>query len=140
MKPDIFISFDYENDRHYRYLLDALSENSKFNITFNDRSSGEIQSNKISTVKAVLTKKINLSTHTLVIIGKYANSYHKDRIQIGYKNWINFEIAKSKLAENNLIAVKIDRSFESPEEILGANASWAYSFSVNSIAEAIENA
>jgi hypothetical protein len=68
------------------------------------------------------------------------NSYHKDWREIGYKNWINFEIAKSKEARNRLVAVKIDRNYESPEEILGVNASWAYSFSVSSIIEAIENA
>ncbi len=140
MIPKIFVSFDYDNDKHYKYLLDALNENPRCDIVFNDRSSGEIQSYQIPVIKANLTRWINSATHTLVVIGEYANSYHKDRSEIGYKNWINFEIAKSKEAGNKLVAVKIDRNYESPEEILGVNASWAYSFRVDSIVEAIENA
>ncbi len=140
MKPKVFVSFDYENDKHYKYLLNALSANPKFDFEFNDHSSGEINSNDISRVKAALTRKINSATHTLVIIGEYANSYHRDWKEIGYRNWINFEIAKSKEARNKLVAVKIDRSHNSPEEIIGANASWAYAFDVDSIVRALENA
>lgn len=140
MKPQIFISFDYENDKQYKFLLTALSQNNKFDISFSDRSSGEIASNNIPTVKAGLTHKINTATHTLVIIGKYANSFHKDKLQIGYRNWINFEVAKSKEAGNKIVAVKIDRQYDSPTELMNSQASWAYSFSVDSIAKAIENA
>jgi len=140
MKPNIFISFDYENDQRYKFLLTALSNNSRFNIEFNDRSSGEIQSEKIPTVKVGLTRRINSATHTLVIIGKFANSFHRDWKEIGYRNWINFEVAKSKDARNKLVAVKIDRSYDSPEELLGSNASWAYAFDVDSITKAIDNA
>lgn len=140
MVKNIFISFDYENDRRYKNLLTALSENPRFTIKFNDRSSGEINSYNIPTIKGSLTKKINDADYTLVIVGQYANSRHKDSGQIGYKNWINFEVAKSKEARNKIVAVKIDRSYASPDELLGANASWAYSFSVDSIEEAINNA
>ncbi len=140
MKPSIFISFDYENDKHYKFLLSALSNNKRFDIAFNDRSSGEIQSYNIPTVKGALTRRINSATHTLVIVGEYANTYHKDSNEIGYRNWINFEVAKSKEAQNKLVAVKIERSYESPEELLSANASWAYSYDVEAISRAIDNA
>jgi hypothetical protein len=140
MKPKLFISFDYENDKRYKFLLTALSNNRQFEIEFNDRSSGEINSENIPTVKAGLTRRINSATHTLVIVGEYANSFHKDWNKIGYKNWINFEIAKSKEARNKLIAVKIDRQYDSPEELLGLNASWAYAFDVDAITRAINNA
>ena len=140
VKPKIFVSFDYENDKHYKFLLNALSNNSRFDFEFNDRSSGEIQSYYIPTVKAALTRRINTATHTLVIIGKYANTLHKDWRKIGYRNWINFEVAKSKEAGNKLVAVKIDRTYESPEEIIGCTVSWAYAFDVKSITRAIDNA
>jgi len=140
MKPKLFISFDYENDKRYKHLLTALSNNRRFDVEFNDRSSGEIKSENIPTVKAGLTRRINSATHTLVIVGAYANSFHKDWNQIGYRNWINFEVAKSKEARNRLVAVKLDRKYDSPEELLGSNASWAYSFDVDAITRAINNA
>jgi hypothetical protein len=140
MKPKMFISFDYENDKRYKFLLNALSINTRFDLSFSDRSSGEIQSDIISVVKSCLSKRINTATHTLVIIGKDANGLHRDSKEIGYRNWINFEVAKSKESGNKIIAVKINRSYDSPEEILGAGVSWVNSFSVDSIVEAMENA
>ncbi len=137
MKKKIFISFDYDNDKRYKFLLNAWNENSEFEFSFFDHSSKEIQSNNISIIKAGLTNKIKQAQTTLVIVGKYANSYHKDRFEIGYKNWINFEIAKSKQAGNELIAVKIDRSYTSPEELTNSGASWAMSFTQNNIIKAL---
>lgn len=139
-KKSIFISFDYDNDRQYKYLLNALSENSKFDISFNDKSSGEINSSNISVVKAGLTRKINEANYTLCIVGKYANSKHKDSYEIGHKNWINFELYQSKLNGNKLIAIKIDSNYESPDEILDAGATWAKSFTIPSITKALEDA
>ena len=43
-KKRIFISFDYERDRDYRYLLKALSENPRSDIAFDDCTPEEIQS------------------------------------------------------------------------------------------------
>jgi hypothetical protein len=70
----VFISFDYTNDKRYRYLLQALAENPRFDIEFDDYTPSEIQSQDIGRIKAVLTRKIRESTHTLVVIGQYANS------------------------------------------------------------------
>jgi hypothetical protein len=136
-KPKIFVSFDYENDRRYKYLLEAFSANSQYDFTFDDKSSGEINSNNIPTVKAALARKINSADYTLVIIGQEANKRHKDYIAIGYRNWQNFEIAKSKEYGKQLIAIKIDRLYDSPEELLNSGARWAYKFSPEGIAEAL---
>ena len=43
-KKRICICFDYENDKNYRYLLTALSENSRSDISFEDLTPGEIAS------------------------------------------------------------------------------------------------
>lgn len=139
-KKKVFVSFDYDNDRYYKYLLDAWDKNKNMEFAFDDCTSNEIQSWNIPTVKAALTRRINTCSYMLIIIGAEANKYHKDSYQIGYRNWQNFEISRAKAAGLKLIAVKLDRSYESPSELLGAGASWALSFSQSSIIEALNRA
>ena len=136
-KKTVFVSFDYEDDRDYKFLLQAWDANKDFEFSFSDRSSGEINSNNIGRVKAALTRKIKSAKHTLVIVGKNANKKHKDSELIGYRNWINFEVAKSKECKNKIIGVKIDKSYKSPEELLDSGASWAMSFKQDSILSAL---
>lgn len=136
-KPKIFVSFDYENDRKYKYLLDAFSSNPNLDFSFDDRSSSEINSYNIPTIKSALSRKINEADYTLVIVGQEANKRHRDSSLIGYKNWQNFEIAKSKELHKKLIAIKIDKSFEAPEELYGSGAAWAYSFTIQGILNAL---
>ena len=136
----VFVSFDYENDRNYKYLLEAWDANPDFDFVFSDVTPSEIDSNNIGRIKAALTVKINSATHTLVIIGKEANKIHKDSRLIGYRNWINFEIHQSKLNRNKLVAVKIESRFESPEELTGANIAWAMSFNEDAIIKALNQA
>jgi hypothetical protein len=136
----VFVSFDYENDKHYKFLLEAWDANPEFDFYFSDLSSKEIQSWDIATIKRVLSAKINEATYTLVIVGKYANSYHKDWKEIGYKNWLYYEVAKSKEHKNRLVAVKIDREYESPDELKNSGAEWAMSFTRDAIIKALEAA
>ena len=138
-KKEVVVCFDFENDRHYRSTLSMWDANSNFEFSFNDLTPSEIQSNDIPTIKSVLTRKINQAEYTLVIIGKYANEKHKDSNEIGYRNWQNFEIVKSK-ENNKIVAVKIDSSYESPEEIYGIGASWAMSFTQRAIIDALDKA
>ncbi len=140
MAKKVFVSFDYDKDRNYKYLLNAWDKNDKFDFSFADHSSQEIDSEEISRVKAALTRKINSADITLVIIGKDANKKHPDSEEIGYKNWINFEIAKSKNNENSLVGVKLSSTYTSPDEILNAGASWAMSFTEENIIKALKNA
>ena len=139
-KKKVFVSFDYTNDRQYKYLLDAWDKNKNMDFVFDDCSSDEIQSDNIPTIKASLTRRINTTTYTLVIVGKEANKQHKDHAAIGYKNWINFEIAKSKDNNNKLVAVKLDKSYESPSELLNSGAKWAMSFNQDAIIRALNEA
>lgn len=139
-KKKVFVSFDYTNDKHYKFLLDAWDANKNMDFVFEDCSSDEIQSNNIPTIKAGLTRRINTTTYTLVIVGKEANAQHKDHVAIGYKNWINFEVAKSKEHKNKLVAVKIDKSYESPDELMGSGAKWAMSFTQDAIIKALNEA
>ena len=140
MKKRIFISFDYEHDKNYRYLLTALAKNPRSDIEFTDVTPEEIQSYDVGRIKAVLTKKIKEATHTLVIVGKYANSYHPNRDEIGERNWQWWEINKSDEEGKGFIAVKIESSNEPPEPLYGKGATWANSFTVDSIVNAIDRA
>jgi hypothetical protein len=73
-KKKVFVSFDWDNDKNYKFLLQAWDANPDFEFTFSDYSSSEINSWDIPTVKGALTRKINTATHTLVIVGKEANN------------------------------------------------------------------
>lgn len=139
-KKKVFVSFDYENDKHYKFLLKAWDANPEFDFSFSDLSSQEINSWDVSRVKAALTRKINSATYTLVIVGKEANKKHADSYEIGYKNWLNFEIAKSKINRNKLVAVKLSSTYTSPDELLVSGAKWAMSFKQDSIIKALKEA
>jgi hypothetical protein len=138
MPARVFVSFDWENDRHYKYLLEAWNANPRFGFVWADGTPEEIQSKDVSRVKAALTVKINNASHTLVIVGRYANVRHRDSIQIGYKNWINFEVAQSKANGNKLIAVKLEQAFETPDQLVNAGATWVYGFDESGIRRALE--
>jgi len=140
MAKKVFVSFDFENDKHYKYLLDAWDANKNMDFVFEDCSSDEIHSGDLSKVKENLTKRINKATYTLVIIGAEANKWHKDSAEIGYKNWINFEIARSKSNHNKLVGVKLDKGYDSPDEILNSGAAWAMSFTQDAIIKALNDA
>ena len=139
-KKKVFVSFDYENDKHYKFLLKAWDANPEFDFSFSDLSSQEINSWDVSRVKAALTRKINSATYTLVIVGKEANKKHVDSYEIGYKNWLNFEIAKTKINRNKLVAVKLSSTYTSPDELLGSDAKWAMSFKQDPIIKALKEA
>lgn len=136
----VFVSFDWDHDRRYKFLLEAWNKNPRFQFVFSDATPGEIDTNNVGRIKAALTSKINAATHTLVIVGEYANSPHPKRNLIGYKNWINFEIAQSKAARNKIVAVKLDRTYESANELVGAGASWAMAFTEDAILRALSEA
>jgi hypothetical protein len=140
MPKRIFISFDYDHDRHYRYLLSALRQNPRNDLTFDDYTPNAIESSDVGRVKAVLSQKIRQATHTLVIIGEHANSYHPDRIAIGTRNWQWWEVEKSIAEGNRLVGVKISGNYASPTPLLGHASSSARSFRVESIIEAIDEA
>lgn len=139
-KRKVFVSFDYEHDRHYKYLLGAWNANPDFEFSFADKTPDEINSSNIGVIKSGLTQKIKEANYTLVIIGEYANTRHKDAALIGEINWINWEIKKNIEEGNKLVAIKIDKSNDSPNAILGQDASWALSFTQDAIIKALSEA
>lgn len=136
----VFVSFDFENDRQYKYLLEAWHANPDFDFLFSDVTPSEIASNDIGRIKAALTVKIISATHTLVIVGREANRVHRDSKLIGSRNWINFEIYQSKFYNKKLVAIKLSPYYEAPEELMFANISWAQGFTEDAIIRALNQA
>ena len=56
------------------------------------------------------------------------------------RNWIWWEIERSKAEGKGLIAVKIKSTNLSPEPLMNAGAKWAMSYGVESILKAINEA
>ena len=127
-KKNVFVSFDYDNDKHYKNLLSAWDANPNFDFLFKDKTPREINSFNISRIKAGLTQKINESTYTLFIVGKYANQKHPKSNAIGFTNWINFEAVKSRESGNYLAVILLDSTYAVPQQLSGAKYSYITGF------------
>jgi hypothetical protein len=136
----VFVSFDWHNDRHYKYLLEAWNSNPRFSFTFDDGTPEEINTYNVGRIKGALTAKVNNATHTLVIVGAEANARHRSAALIEYKNWINFEVARSIDAHKSIVAVRLERQFALPEELLVANYTMVEGFSEAGIMSALAQA
>lgn len=133
----VFVSFDYDNDKQYKYMLEAWNANPHFDFVFSDVTPDEIDTYNVGRIKAALTTKINSATHTLVIVGKEANKVHRNQHLIGFRNWINFEIHQSKINGNRIAAVRLQSFYEPPEELNGTRVSWALGFKEDLIMSAL---
>ena len=136
----ICISFDWHNDRNYRHLLSAWIANPKSPISFVDLTPGAVNTDDVGRVKARLTSQIRSATHTLILVGAFANTRHKDSAKIGTHNWIWWEIEQSKAEGNRLIAVKLQKANPTPGPLLNAGATWAMSFTQDAVLKAINDA
>lgn len=137
-KPKVFVSFDYENDRLYKQLLDAWDANKRFDFTFQSHTPTEVQSFNIGRIKAVLTAKVKEATHVVVLIGKYANQIHPDTKLIGHRNWINFEVNQARLFNKKIVYVMLNQGNTLPETLIGAYATLVNSFNEKDIIEALK--
>ncbi len=130
-KKKVFISYDYDNDRHYKNLLLAWDANRLFDFSIHDHSADvSINSTNASAIKSVLSRYINEVPYFLVIVG--SKTYRSA--------WVTWEIKKAVELNKRIIAVKTDRENTSPDALLGVGASWAMSFTYDAITRAIDNA
>lgn len=129
----VFVSFDWHNDRRYKHLLEAWHENPRFDFTFDDGTPEEINTYNVARIKGALTTKIKEATHTLVLVGQHANERHRNASLIEYRNWINFEVARSIDAHKRIVAVILSNGNELPEELAGTNYTTVRGFSESSI-------
>jgi hypothetical protein len=129
-KKSVFVSFDYDNDRHYMDLLCAWDANPDFDFSFNETSPNvAVDSTDAAATKRALAQKIGAATHLLCIIGKYT-----------YSGWVGWEINKAKELKKKLVAVKIDRKNTSPAALFESGATWAMSFTRDAVLKALKEA
>lgn len=130
-KKNIFISYDYDNDKNYKNLLLAWDANKEFDFGFTDHSADvSIDSDDAAAIKRAISAKINNATIFLCLVGK---STHKSK-------WVAWEIAKAVELKKKLVAVKIESTNTTPPGLLNAGAKWALSFTFESIKKAIDGA
>ena len=123
----IFISFDYDKDKHYRRLLSAWDANEAFTFSFEDHSTPYIDSEDAGRIKAAITTKMKAARCLLVIVGA----------QTSRSTWVAWEIEKGRDLGLSLVAVKIDRGFTSPAGLLGAGVTWANAFTLEGVTRAV---
>jgi hypothetical protein len=128
IKKKVFISYDYKNDRHYKNLLLAWDKNLQFDFYINDEATG-ILSNGINSneIKSDLLKSIEQSSIILVLLGE----------RTAKNKWVRWEIAKAIELGKPIVAVKTAKDNETPPELFGIGVSWAMSFNVDSILNAM---
>lgn len=131
MAKRIFISYDYDNDKHYKNLLLAWDANSDFDFSFYDESVDiSVNSDDAAAIKRVISARINGADYFLCIIGKKTHE----------SEWVDWEINKAVALKKKLVAVKIYDEYTSPPAILGVGAQWAMSYTFESIKTAVDSA
>jgi hypothetical protein len=130
-KKKVFISYDYDKDKHYKNLLLAWDGNKLFDFSIHDHSADvSINSVDAIAIKRVISRYINEATYFLIIVGEKTNR----------STWVKWEIEKAIELGKKIVAVKTDRENISPDALLGIGASWAMSFTYDSISKAINYA
>lgn len=135
---NVVCSFDYENDRKYYNLLEAWNRNPNIDFNISDCTPSEIKTESVSAIKNVLSRKIGEANYMVAIIGANSNDYHPDYGQIGYRNWQAYEIATNNSKGNGLVVVRLNSTYEVPEEAYGIGAKWVYSFNLDDINNALK--
>lgn len=112
-------------------MLQAWDANPKFDFEFDSRGPNvAIDSEEATVIKAALTKCMKASTHFLVLIGEKSHS----------SKWMEWEIKEAKKLGLKLVAIKLAKSNESPEGLLGVGTVWATSFKRDQIVQALDEA
>lgn len=129
-KKRVFISYDYDKDKHYKNLLLAWDANRLFDFSIRDHSADvSINSLDAAAIKRVISRYINEATYFLIIVGEKT---HKSA-------WVTWEIEKAVELRKRIVAVKTSKENISPDALFGIGASWAMSFTYESISKAINN-
>ena len=134
----VCVSFDFEHDKEYYYLLKAWNGNPNIPFWITDCTPNEIQTESVSKVKQVLSTKIGEAKYMIVLVGRHSDERHPDYKEIGYKNWQAYEIAKNIEKGNKLVVVKLARSYLAPDEAYGIGAEWVNSFNLDDIKDALD--
>lgn len=130
-KKKVFISYQYDEDKHYKSLLNAWNANPNFEFGFNDQSvTVPINSKQASAIKAGITRKMKEATYCLVLVGEHTHE----------SAWVNWEIENAYILGLKIVGVKINKSYTTPLALYGKDAQWAMSFTLDSIIKALNEA
>ena len=133
MKKKVFVSYDHSEDIHYIELLRAWKANLDFDFNFNQHSpKNVVNSFETNIIEEALTKQMKEFEYILVVVGKGSH----------LSKWMEFEIdrAKSNSIRLKFAAVKIDKNFINPNGLPIPATSFAYSFTLDSIVNALKQA
>ncbi|NLK10821.1 MAG: TIR domain-containing protein [Staphylococcus equorum] len=134
MTDNLFVSYRADDEgNQYKNLLVAWANNPNktfYDVKFYDTSVGiAINSKDADYIKKVIKERINSSKKVLVLVGENTSR----------SEWVEWEIEKAHALGKQLVAVKINNSYTSPDAIFGKNAKWAKSFTYESIKKALED-
>ena len=130
-KKKVFISYDQDNDEHYKNLILEWDANKKFDFSFYEPSVDiSVDSDYAAAIKRVILAEINSATHILCIVGEKT---HKS-------NWVLWEIKKALDLEKKIVAVKTAKDNITPTGLYTDGVSWAPSFTFVSIKKALDTA
>ena len=128
-KRRVFISFDYDNDRHYKNLLVAWDKNDLFDFSFYDGSvTVPVNSEQAGPIRRVISQRISNCPRLLCIVGSETHT----------SAWVTWEIEKAVELKKSIIAVKTAKANRTPEALYGVGAKWALSFTLESIKKAVD--
>lgn len=126
MAPRVFVSYDYDNDRHYKNMLLAWNASERFPFSMEDASADvSIRSNDVAVIKRAISAKINLANVFLCLVGPSTCK----------STWVDWEIGKAIELGKRIVAVKTLSGNVTPTRLYGIGAVWAMSFSFKSIRE-----
>ena len=138
-KKKVIVSFDYEHDNYYYYLLKAWDANNRFDFFFSDLTPQEIQTESVPVVKQVLSRKIHDANYMIALIGAHSNELHPDYRLIGHRNWQAYEISKNHEYMNGLVVVKLKYYYDAPSEAYDIGAKWVLSFNEKDVVNALDS-
>ena len=129
-KRRVFISFDYDLDKHYKNLLLAWDKNKLVDFSFYDGSvTVPVNSTEAAPIRRVISARIGACPRFLCIVGEETHN----------SNWVAWEIDKAVELNRRIIAVKISRFNTSPANLLNVGATWALAFTFAAIKAAIDD-
>ena len=131
-KKKIFISYDYENDRYWKNLLVCMGREQPLRLLVlryvRRRVRRQYGCGRDSSARSPLGSTTLLTSYASLV---------RTHTRAGGSSG---EIGKAVGLKKKLVSVKTDRDNTSPDAIIGVGASWAMSFTFDSIKKAIDDA
>jgi hypothetical protein len=125
-RENIFLSYDYANERHYKNLLLAWNANDDLSLKWSELDPAAISADGHAQLLAPISNEIDKASAFLVVIGK---DTHKSEA-------VKWEISRAKELGKPIVAVKTDPGNITPDALYGAGATWT-SFDFDSIKKAV---